>query len=162
MHLYSLHQSNLQATAQPSADASSRCLPPPNLFNLAILVAKEMILSYKRHNNIHWGIPEKWEHLIFTLTKTTLYWSSHQWCSSDGKIWEENLWRGNTELKLTKLHFSNSDTSPTLKWLRDSVYCAVKEKLWKVKKKKPKPKPPSFKIMLQLQHRLVSVTDADD
>lgn len=136
MHLYSFHQNNLQATVQPSVGASSMCLPP-NLFNLAIPVAKEMILSYKWHYNVHWGIPEKWEHLIFTLTKTTLYCSSQQWCFSDGKICEENLQRGNTELKLIKLHFYNSDTSPTLKWLRDIVYSAVKEKMWKVKENQP-------------------------
>lgn len=123
-----------------------------------------MILSYKLRYNIHWGIPEKWERLIFTWSKQVFT----RVTNNDGKICKENLWRGNTELKLTKFHLCNTDTSSVLKWQRDSVYAMWKRKREEKKpnqnnKKQPpnqnNPQPSSFKITLQFQHRLASATD---
>lgn len=88
-----------------------------------------MVLSYKLHYNIHWGTPEKSERLIFTWPKQVFTWVTN----NDGKICKENLWRGNTELKLTKFHFYNTDGSSALKWQRDSVYA-----MWERKREEKK------------------------
>lgn len=132
MRLYIFHQSNLQATVQPSAGASSGCLPPPSLFNLAILVTKEMILSHKSHCNIHRGIPENgnawfsfWPKQLFTAVTNS---DASPTVTSVKKISEEVIqnssWQNYTFI--THIH------PPHWGW---GIVSAVR--VWKVKKNKP-------------------------